>query len=98
MIRFYSRSLTAATLALAMAPTFAQGTVDIGLHYNGHDALEVKVRPSSDFDGIFSSLVFALRWDKNSDITLGNAVSSGSSPYVLTTKSGAKRENGMFAY
>jgi hypothetical protein len=98
MIRIYSRTIAAAALALAMAPTFAQGTVDIGLHYNGHDALEVKVRPTSDFDGIFSSLVFALRWDKNSDITLGNAVSSESTPYVMTTKSGQKRENGMFAY
>jgi hypothetical protein len=98
MIRFYSRTIAAAALALAMAPTFAQGTVDIGLHYNGHDALEVKVRPSSDFDGIFSSLVFALRWDKNSDITLGNPSATESSPYVLTSKSGQKRENGMFNY
>jgi len=48
-------------------------TVDIGLFQNSEGMLEVKVRPQSDFNGIFSSLVFALRYDKNSDVQLGVA-------------------------
>lgn len=76
----------------------AQGPVDIGLHHTDDGLLEVKVRPSSDFDGIFSSLVFALRWDKSTDIALGDAVVPASAPYISTTRSGAQREDGTFAY
>lgn len=72
--------------------------MDIGLHHADDGQLEVRVRPSADFDGIFSSLVFALRWDKNTDITLGEAVAPASAPYITTTRSGAQREDGTFAY
>jgi len=72
--------------------------VDIGLHHTDDGMLEVKVRPSSDFDGIFSSLVFALRWDKNTDIALGEAQPSATSPYITTTRSGNQREDGTFEY
>ncbi len=95
MTRFFS--ILSAALTIASLPTFAQGTVDIGLHHTSDGMLEVKVRPTSDFDGIFSSLVFALRWDKNSDIALSDAVVPDGSP-ILTRHSGAQHEDGMFAY
>lgn len=86
------------TLALATTATLlAQGTVDIGLFNTGNGTLEVKVRPTSDFDGVFSSVVFALRWDKNSDIALGTATVPDASP-INTRRSGDVREEGMLAY
>lgn len=97
MQRTFTRTVSLG-LAFATAVTLlAQGTVDIGLFNTGNGALEVKVRPSSDFDGVFSSLVFALRWDKNSDITLGTAVVPDGSP-ISTRRSGDVREDGMLAY
>ncbi|HEX2616253.1 MAG TPA: T9SS type A sorting domain-containing protein, partial [Flavobacteriales bacterium] len=86
-----------ASLSIALA-TMAQGQVDIGLFHNDNGQLEVKVRPSSDFDGIFSSLVFALRWDKGTDIVLGDVAPPAASPYINTMRSGAQREDGTFAY
>lgn len=89
-----------AAFAIALVPAtslFAQGTVDIGLFNAGNGTLEVKVRPTSDFDGVFSSVVFALRWDKNSDIALGTATVPDASP-INTRRSGDVREDGMLAY
>jgi Secretion system C-terminal sorting domain len=96
MNRFYSSTLVTAALSLLHTTTIAQGTVDIGLfHTNG--ALEVRVRPSSDFDGIVSSTVFTLRWDRNSDIALGNAQVPDGAP-LQTRRSGQLREESMFNY
>lgn len=46
----------------------AQGQLDISLHQD-INAVEVRVRPTSDFDGLFSSIVFTLR--TTSGVTLG---------------------------
>ncbi|MFT3884172.1 MAG: T9SS type A sorting domain-containing protein [Flavobacteriales bacterium] len=93
------RRTTSLFLSLSTAlAAMAQGVVDIGLHHTDAGMLEVKVRPTSDFDGIFSSLVFALRWDKNSDVVLGEAAAPGSAPYILTSPSGARQEDGTFGY
>lgn len=98
MTRFYPRIFALIALVAFFTPTFAQNTVDIGLHHTDDGMLEVKVRPTSDFDGIFSSLVFTLRWDKNSDIALGTAAPAAGVGYIHTTPSGRVREDGMFDY
>lgn len=93
-----SISLSLAALAFSFAlNTQAQGTVDIGLFHEENGQLAVKVRPSVDFDGIFSSVVFTLRWDKNTDIALGDAIVPENAP-LSTRRSGTQRESGTFNY
>ena len=96
MVRNYSLAL--ATSALAFFPIIAssQGTMDIGLFHND-GTLEVKVRPTSEFDGVFSSVVFALRWDKSTNLLLGDAVTPDGAP-ISTRKSGTLHEEGVFNY
>lgn len=97
MIRSLTRSLALLAISGFSGALFAQGTMDIGLFNNGNGALEVKVRPTSEFNGVFSSVVFTLRWDKNTDITLGDAVSPGNAP-LNTRRSGQLHEDGTFNY
>ena len=83
--------------ALAGASS-AQNAVDIGLFQN-NGVLEVKVRPEADFSGIFSSLVFTIRWDANSTANLGEVVQEGASAqYIGISPSGNVREEGSFRY
>ena len=63
---------SAALKRIRRANSSAQNAVDIGLYQN-NGVLEVKVRPESDFSGIFSSVVFTVRWDANSGATLGES-------------------------
>ena len=93
-----SISLSLAALAFSFAlNTQAQGNLDIGLFHEENGQLSVKVRPTADFDGIFSSVVFTLRWDKNTDIALGDAIVPENAP-LSTRRSGTQRENGTFNY
>lgn len=94
----YSRIPASAALALLISSTFAQGQVDIGLQQNAAGQLEVKVRPAADFDGVFSSIVFTLRWDKNSDLTVGSMLPSEAASYLNMAKSGNRHEDGTFDY
>ncbi len=93
--------LTLGALAITMAfapPVSAQSQVDIGLHRNG-DKLEVHVRPQSDFNGIFSSVVFTIRWDRSSGATLGALTQEGgAAQYIPLMRSGGLREEGTFNY
>lgn len=99
MATYTTRILSAAVAVVLSLSISAQSTVDIGLFQNSEGMLEVKVRPQSDFNGIFSSLVFALRYDKNSDVQLGVATQpAATASYMSVTRSGALRENGDFAY
>jgi len=96
----FTKTLFTAILAIGMAPVMAQsaGNVDIGLYRNG-DKLEVRARPSGDFDGIFSSLVFTIRWDRSSGASLGTIRQEGAvTQFLPVMKSGAVRENGAFNY
>ena len=94
-----TRILSAATAVVLSFSISAQSTVDIGLFQNSEGMLEVKVRPQSDFNGIFSSLVFALRYDKNSDVQLGVATQPvATASYMSVARSGAVHENGDLAY
>ncbi len=67
-------SLRTAISALALAAmgltTIAQDRVDIGL-YQRDGQLDVTVRPEQGFSGIFSAVVFTIRWDRSSGATLG---------------------------
>ncbi|MBP7513414.1 MAG: T9SS type A sorting domain-containing protein [Flavobacteriales bacterium] len=96
MARNYS--LAIATAAVALFPTIgsAQGNMDIGIFHNDGN-LEVKVRPTSEFDGVFSSVVFTVRWDRASDLVLGNATTPDGAP-INTRRSGILHEDGMFNY
>ncbi len=97
MARSFTRSIAFLAITCFSTVLFAQGTMDIGLFNNGNGALEVKVRPTTEFNGVFSSVVFSLRWDKNTDITLGDAVSPENAP-LNTRRSGQLREDGNFNY
>ncbi|MBL7951172.1 MAG: T9SS type A sorting domain-containing protein [Flavobacteriales bacterium] len=86
--------LLAGTAGLASA----QNAVDIGLYQN-NGVLEVKVRPEADFSGIFSSLVFTVRWDANSGATLGESVQDEAvASYIGVQRSGDIREEGGLRY
>lgn len=90
----FSALLVAAVMPAAMA----QGTVDIGLFRTG-DHLEVRLRPTQDFDGILSSIVFTVRWDRNTGAGLGAIRQVGApAQYVPLAKAGGVRENGAFNY
>lgn len=96
--RSASSLLLAAGLILGAFSAQSQEQVDIGLHRNG-DRLEVHVRPGTNFNGIFSSLVFTIRWDRSSGASLGNLEQLGApSQYMPVQRSGALRENGAFNY
>lgn len=99
MKSFYTLiSATAISSILALSAV-GQGNVDIGLHQNGQGQLEVKVRPQSDFNGIFSSLVFSIRWDRNSGASLGAATQNDAVLQTMAvTRSGDVRENGTHKY
>jgi len=100
MKRSFTRTILAAALALvAFAPTTtAQGRVDIGLFRTG-GMLEVRVRPEADFDGIFSSLVFTIRWDRTTGATLGEMIQEGAAEqYIPIIRSGNTREVGSSNY
>lgn len=72
----------------------AQDQVDIGLYRNG-DKLEVRMRPSSHFDGILSSVVFTIRWDRASGALPGTIQQEGApARYIPISRSGAVREQG----
>lgn len=97
-----NRTIRTTALSLILACTAglatAQSAVDIGLYQN-NGVLEVKVRPQSDFSGIFSSLVFTVRWDANSGATLGESTQEdATAAYMGVQRSGNIREEGSFRY
>lgn len=96
MARNYTLAIATAAVALFPFIASAQGSMDIGLFHNAGN-LEVKVRPSSDFDGVFSSVVFTLRWDRASGLSLGDATTPEGAP-ISTRRSGTMHEDGMFNY
>ena len=95
MKRIYS-VLSAAVLVTALS---AQNTVDIGLFQNNFGQLEVKVRPQADFDGIFSSVVFTIRWDRSTGATLGDPIQLDETMmYIPIARSGNVHEQGPSNY
>ncbi len=94
-------TLRSASLALVLGATSmlqAQSPVDVGIFAND-GRLEVRVRPTVDFDGIFSSVVFTLRWDRSANVQLGDAVQpEGPRTYIPISAAGAVREGGSYNY
>lgn len=98
MNRILRTSLAASMFIASLGAATAQSNVDIGL-YQDNGVLEVKVRPEADFDGIFSSLVFTIRWDANSGATLGERLQEvPAAAYMAVNKSGNLREEGSTRY
>jgi hypothetical protein len=62
----HSLTLAALFWVAGITQVAAQRHVDVGLYRTGSD-LEVRVRPSEDFQGIVSSIVFTLRWERSAD-------------------------------
>ncbi len=98
MNRAFRNTTTALALALLSTTGFSQSAVDIGLYQN-NGVLEVKVRPEADFSGIFSSLVFTIRWDASSTADLGAVAQEGTAGHMISIdRSGPVREDGPFKY
>ena len=96
-----SRLFSSMALALPLflvSELQAQEPIDIGLFQEGQ-MLEVRVRPNADFDGIFSAVVFTVRWDGSTGATLGDIVQEGAAAtYIPTKVSGGVHEVGNMKY
>ncbi len=76
------------TMLVAGAAAIAQDRVDIGL-YQRDGQLDVTVRPQQSFSGIFSSVVFTIRWDRSTGATLGGLVQEPAvAQYMAIARSG----------
>lgn len=98
MNRAFRTAALSIVLATLTGSSYSQGAVDIGLYQN-NGVLEVKVRPEADFSGIFSSLVFTIRWDAGSTADLGPIAQEGAAGQMISIqRSGTVREDGPFRY
>lgn len=85
-------------ILIPSASAIAQNSVDIGLYQN-NNMLEVRVKPQSDFNGIFSAVVFTIKWDGYSGTTLGAPTQEGSAAqYIPIQRSGNMHEHGSINY
>ena len=92
--RILRNALSYLFVCLSLANATAQERVDIGLYQNG-DKLEIKVRPEMDFDGVFSSIVFTLRWDSNTQVDLQHLQQpADAANYIPLQPSGGVRQDG----
>lgn len=86
-------------LGLLPVGLLAQSQVDIGIYNNREGQVEVRLRPQENFNGILSSVVFTLRWDKSSGATLGDIIQEQDMTGAINMNtSGAVRENGNYNY
>ena len=73
--------------------------LDIALVDQGNGNLEVRFRPDENFDGVFSGIVFTIRWEVASGATLGNENQvSPIADYIPVTKSGPETDDGTYRY
>ena len=85
-------------LAIPFSGAKAQDQVDVGLFQN-NNMLEVRVKPASNFDGVFSSIVFTIKWDRTTGATLGTLSQEGAvQQYIPIDRSGNVHENGPLNY
>jgi hypothetical protein len=97
MKHFLTGSLAVAMGISALTAT-AQQPVDIGMFSDGNH-LEVRVRPQAEFSGIFSAVVFTIRWDRNSGASLGDIIQEGGPErYIPIIRSGGVHQDGPFNY
>lgn len=65
----------------------------------GGNELEVRIRPDAFFNGLFSSIVFTVRWEEATGISLGDALQDlPQVQYCAITKSGPEQVQGPFRY
>ncbi len=96
----FRNCLLVAALSVSVCTATAQlPTVDITMHRNAAGDLDVYVRPDLYFDGVFSSLVFTVRWAEADGISLG-ALSQPMPQmiYCTTSKSGTEQTSGAYRY
>lgn len=98
MTRQISKAFTlSAALMLGTSAVQAQN-VDIGLFQTGSE-LEVRVRPTEDFTGIVSAVVFTVRWDRGTGAKLQeHSQKNAAATYLPIAKSGGLHEDGPFNY
>lgn len=92
IFKTFSKATSAALLLFTFfvsSYSEAQPNVDITLVDNGNNELEVRVRPDGPFDGIFSGLVFSIKWSTADSADLG-AILQGlpALGYIPIAKSG----------
>ena len=74
-------------------------TLDITMVPVGGNQLEVKVRPDANFDGLFSSLVFTIRWETASGATLSSVGQPAPvSAYMPVSSPGGFVDDGGYRY
>ena len=79
-----------------MASAQCPSIVDIALQPNENDQIEVWLRPVSDFDGVFSSISFTIRWlDGQADL---GSISQEMAPYMNLGTSGPQHVDGIYRY
>ena len=91
------KALLTSTALATLIRTSAQERqdVDITLHDNGDNTLEVRVRPPHMLDPVFSSVVFTLRWSTGSGIHLNDAVSAAHAGMTITPSDGQQQADGF---
>jgi hypothetical protein len=92
--------IAAVQVALVTVPAKAQlPLVDITLAANANNELEVKLRPDQAFNGLFSSLVFTVRWETASGASLDvPAQVMPAMAYMPISLSGATVNDGAYTY
>jgi len=74
-------------------------TVDVSLHKVGNDTLEVRLRPTQNFNQVVSNVVFTIRWRTSSNSSLGNVIQTfPENVYIPMTKSGNEEDDSGFRY
>ena len=91
-----SASFLTATL---FAASLQASNVDITMSPSTNGQLDVKLRPSANFDGMVSSLVFTVRWDASSEAHLGAIQQAApASTYLPVSRSGGEQDAGGDRY
>lgn len=93
--------LKSATLfgVVLTASALQASTVDITMVPNNDGQLEIKLRPSSNFNGMVSSLVFTVKWDAGSEAHLGAIQQDApATTYLPISRSGGEQDAGGDRY
>ncbi len=78
--------------------TLTDGKVDIGSFVVGSN-IEIKIRPRNNFDEIFSSLTFTIRWQSDKNVILGEISQTGDpETYIPISTNGDPVLSGQYKY
>jgi hypothetical protein len=74
-------------------------TVDVTSVVMPANEVEVRIRPDAAFNGVFSSIVFTLRWDAAAGNSLGDVLQNVPQiQYCTVSKSGPEQVDGPYRY